>query len=32
MRKKVFNPKNVFEGSDYVIDRIALLFEKERGK
>jgi hypothetical protein len=28
--KKVFNPKNVFEASDYVIDRLAILFEKER--
>jgi hypothetical protein len=27
---KVFNPKNVFEASDYMIDRLALLFEKER--
>ena len=27
---KVFNPKNVFEASDYIIDRLALLFEKER--
>jgi hypothetical protein len=32
VEKKVFNPKNVFEGSDYIIDRLALLFEKERGK
>ena len=27
---KVFNPKNVFEASDYMIDRLALLFENER--
>ncbi len=27
---KVFNPKNVFEASDYIIDRLALLFERER--
>jgi hypothetical protein len=27
---KVFSPKNVFEASDYTIDRLALLFEKER--
>ncbi len=27
---KMFNPKNVFEASDYMIDRLALLFEKER--
>jgi hypothetical protein len=27
-----FNPKNVFEASDYIIDRVALLFEKEREK
>jgi hypothetical protein len=27
---KVFNPKNVFEASDYMIDRLAALFEKER--
>jgi hypothetical protein len=26
----MFNPKNVFEASDYMIDRLALLFEKER--
>jgi hypothetical protein len=26
---KVFNPKNVFEASDYIIDRIAYMFEKE---
>ena len=28
----MFNPKNVFEASDYMIDRLALLFEKEREK
>jgi hypothetical protein len=28
----MFNPKNVFEASDYMIDRLALLFEKERKK
>jgi hypothetical protein len=27
---KVFNPKNVFEASDYIIDQIANLFDKER--
>jgi hypothetical protein len=27
---KIFNPKNVFEASDYVIDCLALLFERER--
>ena len=27
---KIFNPKNVFEASDYMIDRLALLFERER--
>ena len=27
---KMFNPKNVFEASDYMIDRLALLFERER--
>jgi hypothetical protein len=27
---KIFNPKNVFEASDYMIDRLALLFDKER--
>ena len=27
---KMFNPKNVFEASDYMIDRLAILFEKER--
>jgi hypothetical protein len=26
----MFTPKNVFEASDYMIDRLALLFEKER--
>jgi hypothetical protein len=26
----MFNPKNVFEASDYMIDRLAWLFEKER--
>jgi hypothetical protein len=26
----MFNPNNVFEASDYMIDRLALLFEKER--
>jgi hypothetical protein len=26
----MFNPKNVFEASDYMIDRLALLFDKER--
>jgi hypothetical protein len=26
----MFYPKNVFEASDYMIDRLALLFEKER--
>jgi hypothetical protein len=28
----MFNPKNVFEASDYMIDRLALLFELERQK
>jgi hypothetical protein len=28
----MFKPKNVFEASDYMIDRLALLFEKERKK
>jgi hypothetical protein len=27
---KIFSPKNVFEASDYMIDRLALLFERER--
>ncbi len=27
---KMFNPKNVFEAYDYMIDRLALLFERER--
>jgi len=27
---KVFNPKNVFGASDYIIDRLAILFERER--
>ncbi len=27
---KIFNPKNVFEASDYIIDRLALLFEREK--
>jgi len=27
---KIFNTKNVFEASDYFIDRLAILFEKER--
>jgi hypothetical protein len=26
----MFNPKNVFQASDYMIDHLALLFEKER--
>jgi len=29
-KTKMFNPKNVFEASDYIIDRLAILFEKER--
>jgi hypothetical protein len=28
----MFNPKNVFEASDYMIDRLALLFDKERSR
>jgi hypothetical protein len=27
---KVFNPKNVFEASDFIIDKLAFLFQKER--
>ena len=27
---KIFKPKNVFEASDYMIDRLARMFEKER--
>ena len=27
---KLFKPKNVFEASDYIIDRLARMFEKER--
>ena len=27
---KLFKPKNVFEASDYMIDRLARMFEKER--
>jgi hypothetical protein len=27
---KVFNPKNVFDASDYIIDKLAMLFQKER--
>ena len=27
---KLFKPKNVFEASDYIIDRLAGMFEKER--
>ena len=26
----MFNPKNVFEASDYIIDSLATLFERER--
>ena len=29
-KKKLFNPKNVFEASDYIIDSLAILFERER--
>jgi hypothetical protein len=28
----MFNPKNIFEASDYMIDRLALLFERERSE
>ncbi len=27
---KIFTPKSVFEASDYMIDRLALLFDRER--
>ena len=30
VQSKMFNPKNVFEASDYIIDRLAILFERER--
>jgi hypothetical protein len=26
----MFNPKNVFEASDYMIDKLATLFDRER--
>jgi hypothetical protein len=32
VQTKMFDPKNVFEASDYIIDRLALLFESERKK
>ena len=27
---KNFQPKNIFDASDYIIDRLAVMFDKER--